>query len=102
MNKTQLVDCVKTKLGEGATKKQAEDALKAVLDAITESVAKDKVQIIGFGTFETKTRPARTGRNPRTGEEMKIAASTTLAFKPAAQFKKAVPAPKAKKCCKKK
>lgn len=102
MNKTQLVDCIQAKLGEGATKKQAEEALKAVLGAISDSVQKDKVQLVGFGTFEMKTRAARIGRNPQTGKEMKIAASTTLAFKPSSVFKKEVKPCKTKKCCKKK
>ena len=97
MNKTELVDCIQAKMGEGATKKCAEAALKAVLDAVSESVRKEKVQIIGFGTFEMKQRAARTGRNPRTGKEMKIPASTTLAFKPSSVFKKAP----AKAACKK-
>ncbi len=105
MNKTQLVDCIQAKLGTDATKKCAETALKAVLDAITESVKKEKVQLVGFGTFEMKTRAARTGRNPQTGAAMKIAASSTLAFKPSSTFKTVVkPAKKAcaKKSCKKK
>ena len=87
MNKTQLVNSIHAKLGEGATKKCAEAALSAVLDSITAAVKKgDKVQLIGFGTFEMKTRAARTGRNPQTGAA--IAASTTLAFKPSSVFKK--------------
>ena len=101
MNKTQLVDCIQAKLGEGATKKCAEAALSAVLASITDAVkGGDKVQLIGFGTFEMKTRPERTGRNPQTGKEMTIAASTTLAFKPSSTFKTVV-APKKKGCAKK-
>lgn len=105
MNKTQLVDAIQAKLGEGASKKCAETALAAVLGAITDSVKKEKVQLVGFGTFEMKTRAARTGRNPQTGAAMKIAASTTLSFKPSSTFKTVVkPAKKtcAKKSCKKK
>ncbi len=104
MNKTQLVDKIQEKLGEDVTKKSAELALKAVLDSISEAVAKEKVQIIGFGTFEMKKRAARTGRNPQTGKTMKIAASQTLGFKPSSVFKKALPTPKAasKKSSKKK
>lgn len=98
MNKTQLVDCIQARLGEGATKKCAEAALNAVLGAIKDAVAAEKVQLVGFGTFEMKTRAARTGRNPRTGAAMKIAASQTLSFKPSSAFKSAVPA---KKNCKK-
>ena len=88
MNKTQLVDLIQAKLGKEATKKCAESALAAVLCAISTAVKKDKVQLVGFGTFEMKTRAARTGRNPQTGAAMKIAASTTLAFKPSSIFKK--------------
>lgn len=105
MNKTQLVDCIQAKLGEGATKKCAEMALAAVLSAISDSVKKEKVQLIGFGTFEMKTREARTGRNPRTGAEMKIPASSSLSFKPSSTFKTQIkPGKKAcvKKSCKKK
>ena len=61
MNKTQLVDEIQAKLGDGATKKCAEAALSAVLDSITAAVkGGEKVQLIGFGTFELKTRAART------------------------------------------
>lgn len=106
MNKTQLVDAIQAKLGEGASKKCAETALSAVLGAIADSVKKDeKVQLVGFGTFEMKTRAARTGRNPQTGAAMQIAASKTLSFKPSSTFKTVVkPAKKAcaKKSCKKK
>lgn len=100
MNKTQLVDAIQAKLGEGASKKCAETALSAVLGAITDSVKKDKVQLVGFGTFEMKTRAARTGRNPQTGEAMQIAASKTLSFKPSSTFK-TVEKPAKKTCAKK-
>ncbi len=99
MNKTQLVDCIQAKLGEGATRKCAEAALSAVLESISESVRKEKVQLIGFGTFEMKSRAARMGRNPQTGAAMKIAASSTLSFKPSSAFKVVE---KKKGCCKKK
>lgn len=88
MNKTQLVDSIQAKLGEGATKKCAEKALNAVLAAIGDAArAGDKVQLVGFGTFAMKKRSARSGRNPQTGAVMKIAASTTLAFKASSTFK---------------
>lgn len=87
MNKTQLIDAVKQELGEGATKACAAKALEATLNAITKAVATEKVQIIGFGTFETKKRPARTGRNPRTGEAMQIPASSVVSFKPSSSLK---------------
>ena len=99
MNKTQLVDSIQVKLGEGATKKCAEAALNAVLAAISDAArAGEKVQLIGFGTFAMKERGARTGRNPQTGAVMKIAASSTLAFKASSAFKTVKkPASKAKK-----
>lgn len=87
MNKTQLIDAIKQELGEGATKQCAAKALEATLKAITTAVATEKVQIIGFGTFETKKRPARTGRNPRTGEAMEIPASSVVSFKASSSLK---------------
>ncbi len=87
MNKTQLIAVIKDLLGEDATQKCAAAALNATLTAITQSVAKEKVQLIGFGTFETKKRPARTGRNPRTGATMQIAASEVVTFKPSSALK---------------
>ncbi len=92
MNKSELVESIygklQEKLGEGATKKCADAALNAVLDSITEAVKKgEKVQLIGFGTFEVKQRAARTGHNPRTKEKIQIPASSTLAFKPSSIFK---------------
>ncbi len=80
MNKGELVAALaaKTEL----SKKDSEAALNGLLDVIGETIAKgEKVQLIGFGTFESKTRPARTARNPRTGAEVKIAASKAPAFK---------------------
>ncbi len=68
MNKAQLIELIQKKLGADTTKKHAEEALAAVLESIKEGVqSAGKVQIIGFGTFATKTREARTGRNPKTG-----------------------------------
>ena len=80
MNKGELVAALaaKTEL----SKKDSEAALNALIDVIGDTIAKgEKVQLIGFGTFESKARPARTARNPRTGEEVKIAASKAPAFK---------------------
>ncbi|MBR2662881.1 MAG: HU family DNA-binding protein [Clostridia bacterium] len=80
MNKGELVAALaaKTEL----SKKDSEAALNGLLDVIGETIAKgEKVQLIGFGTFESKTRPARTARNPRTGAEVKIAASKAPVFK---------------------
>ena len=101
MNKTQLVESIKAKLGEGATKKCAETALNAVLTSIGDAARQDeKVQLIGFGTFYMRKRAARTGRNPKDGSEMKIPGSSTLAFKPSSSFK--VVEKPAKKCATKK
>jgi DNA-binding protein HU-beta len=89
MNKTELRDAVAEATGLSGT--QAESALNAVLDAITSALASgDKVTLTGFGTFETRERAARTGRNPQTGEELEIAATTAPAFKAGAQLKQAV------------
>ena len=80
MNKSELVASVAEK--SGLTKKDAEKALNAFVEVVTETLkAGDKVQLVGFGTFESKERPARTARNPRTGEEITIAASKTASFK---------------------
>lgn len=89
MNKTQLSDAVAEKAGLSGA--QADAALDAVLTSITDAVAAgDKVTIPGFGTFEARERSARTGRNPQTGAEIEIAATTAPAFKAGAAFKKAV------------
>ena len=80
MNKTDLVAAVAQKAE--LTKKDAEKAINAFTAAITEALVEgDKVQLVGFGTFEVRTRDARTGKNPRTGEVIKIAASKVPAFK---------------------
>ena len=80
MTKANIVDAVATKTG--VTKKAAEAAVNAALEAVTEALkAGDKVQLVGFGTFEAKERPARVARNPRTGEEITIEASKTASFK---------------------
>ena len=79
MNKTQLIDVVATKTG--LKKKEADAAVSATIEAIAEALkAGDKVQLIGFGTFEVKERAAREGRNPKTGETMTIAASKRPVF----------------------
>jgi len=88
MNKADLIEAVQKALGKDATKRAADEAVEAVLDAITKGIKKDKkVQIIGFGTFEVKTRAARMGRNPKTGEAMKIAKSKSVGFKPSSVLK---------------
>lgn len=73
------------------TQAQAKAAVDTALEAIVAAVAAgDRVQLPGFGTFESRERSARTGRNPRTGEELAIAASVAPAFKPASAFKERV------------
>ena len=80
MNKTELVAAVAEKAG--LQKKDAEKAVVAFISSVSDAlVAGDKVQLVGFGTFETRTREARTGKNPRTGEAINIAASKVPAFK---------------------
>jgi DNA-binding protein HU-beta len=101
MNKSELIDAVaaKTEL----TKAAAGQAVEVVLDTIAEAVAKgDSVSVIGFVSFEASQRAARTGKNPRTGEALKIAASTVPAFKPGKAFKDKVAAGAGKKAGKKK
>ena len=89
MNKTELVNAVALK--SELTKKDAEKAVSAVLDAIKEAVAAgDKVQLIGFGTFEARERAARDCRNPRTGETIKVESTKFPAFKAGQGFKDVV------------
>ncbi|HNT29624.1 MAG TPA: HU family DNA-binding protein [bacterium] len=79
MNKTELIDYIANEAN--LTKKAASDALAATIGAIGKTLKKGgKVQITGFGTFMTRKRKAREGRNPRTGATIKIAASTVPAF----------------------
>lgn len=80
MNKQELVSAIAE--NANLSKKDAEAALKAFIGAVEKSLKKgDKVQLVGFGTFEAKKRAARIGRNPQTGAEMKIAASKVPSFK---------------------
>ena len=80
MNKTELVAAMAEQAG--ISKKDAEAALKAFTDTVSKELKKGgKVQLVGFGTFETSTRAASTGRNPQTGKEMKIKASKAPKFK---------------------
>lgn len=90
MNKGELVDAISTKTE--MTKKQADLALTAALDSIMEAVSGgDKVTLVGFGTFEPRTRSARTGRNPRTGQPIEIPAATFPAFSAGKAFKEKFP-----------
>ena len=80
MNKTELVDAIAKQAG--LSKKDSEAAVKAFTDVVGKALKKgDKIQLVGFGTFEVSKRPARTGRNPQTGAEMKIKASKAPKFK---------------------
>lgn len=89
MNKTELIASVAEK--SGITKKDADAAVSATIDAITEAlVSGDKIQLVGFGTFEVRARSARTGRDPRTNKTINIAASKAPAFKAGKALKDAV------------
>jgi len=89
MNKSDLIAAVAAKTGE--TKKNAEASINAVVDVIAETLAKgDKIQLVGFGSFEVRSRAARKGRNPQTGKEMKIAAKKAPVFKAGKALKDAV------------
>ena len=95
MNKTELIAAVAEKTA--LTKAASGKAVDAVVAAITEELKKgEKVTLIGFGTFETRNRAARTGRNPQTGKEIKIKASKAPAFKAGKALKEAVNSPKKK------
>lgn len=88
MNKTELIAQIAEK--SGLSKKDAEKALSAAIASITEAVCNnEKVQLVGFGSFELKCREARTGRNPRTREAIEIPATRTPIFKAGKAFKDA-------------
>ena len=89
MNKQELIDAVASDVG--ISKSAAAETINAVLDAVSKAVAGgDSVQLIGFGTFATGERSARTGRNPQTGETIEIAAAKTVKFAAGKAFKDAV------------
>ena len=89
MNKSELIAAIAAKTG--ATKKDAEATLNAFVDVVTESLVKgDKVQLVGFGSFEVRKRAARKGRNPQTKEEIKIPASKAPVFKAGKALKELV------------
>ena len=89
MNKAHLIAAIAAKTGE--TKKSAEASVNAFVDVITESLVEgDKVQLVGFGSFEVRKRAARKGRNPQTKEEIKIPASKAPVFKAGKALKDAV------------
>lgn len=89
MNKTDLINNISEK--SGLAKKDVESVLNGFLGEVTDAL-KDgkKVQLIGFGTFETRERAGRTGRNPQTGKAIEIPASTVPAFKAGSKLKEAV------------
>ena len=89
MNKTELVAAIAEQAG--LSKKDAESALKAFVEVVTDELKKgDKVQLVGFGTFEVSERAAREGRNPRTGETMQITACKAPKFKAGKALKDAI------------
>ena len=89
MNKTELITAVAEK--SGLSKKDAEKALAAVVDSLTDAMVKgDKVQLVGFGSFESKTRAARMGRNPKPKETIEIPATRVPVFKAGKALKDAV------------
>ncbi len=97
MNKEELVQEVAKKAK--VTQKEAADVINAWMETVEKTVAKGKkVTLVGFGTFEARKRAARTGRNPQTGKEIKIAAKTVPAFSAGKKFKEAV---NCKSCAKK-
>ena len=89
MNKTEFINAVAAK--EGIEKKCAEKAVNAVFATIADELAKgEKIQLVGFGTFEIRERAEKQGRNPRTGETMTVPASKVPAFKAGKAIKDAV------------
>ena len=89
MNKSDLIAAVAAKTGD--TKKNAEASINALIDVIAESLKDgEKIQVVGFGSFEVRERAVRKGRNPQTGKEMKIAAKKAPVFKAGKALKDAV------------
>jgi len=96
VNKSELIAALTAKTA--LSKKDAEKVLNAFVDSVSASLIKgEKVQLIGFGTFDVKSRPARTARNPRTGAEIKIKASKAPTFKAGKALKDKVNTPAKKK-----
>lgn len=96
MNKSELIEA--TAKAADISKAAADRALSAMIDAVVKAVSKgDTVTLVGFGTFKSAKRAARTGKNPKTGEPLKIAATTVPKFSAGAGFKAAVAGKKAKK-----
>ncbi|MCU0809456.1 MAG: HU family DNA-binding protein [Thiobacillaceae bacterium] len=96
MNRKELVEALAAKTE--STKADAERAVAGLIDIVTATLKKgDSITLVGFGTFEVRKRAARTGRNPKTGEELKIKAAKVPAFKAGATLKATVNGTKAKK-----
>jgi DNA-binding protein HU-beta len=96
MNKSEMIDIAASEAD--ISKAAAGKALDAMINAVVSAVAKgDSVTLVGFGTFKSSKRAARTGRNPQTGKEIEIAATTVPRFTPGASFKSAVAGKKAAK-----
>ena len=90
MTKAELIDAVQV-AGDFATKADAKCAVEAVFEAVEAALVNgEEVRVPGFGTFKTKERAARQGRNPQTGASLKIPARTVVSFKPAAALKESV------------
>lgn len=88
MNKTDMINAMAAKTG--LSKKDSEASLNAFIEVVTDGIAKgEKIQLVGFGTFEVSERSARTGRNPQTGKEITIPAKMSPRFKAGAVLKKA-------------
>ena len=89
MNRKELIDALASKTD--STKADAERSIAAIIDIVTATLKKgDSISLVGFGSFEVRKRAARTGRNPKTGAELKIKASKVPAFKAGATLKAAV------------
>jgi DNA-binding protein HU-beta len=89
MNRKELIDALASKTD--STKADAERSIAAIIDIVTATLKKgDSISLVGFGSFEVRKRAARTGRNPKTGAELKIKASKVPAFKAGATLKDAV------------
>jgi len=89
MNKAQLIEHVRKTLS--SSKADAERSVNAVVEGISKGLKKEKsVQLVGFGSFTVKKRKARTGRNPQTGEKIRIKASKTVGFKPGKALKEKI------------
>ena len=89
MNKGELIEAIAKDVG--VSKTAAGNVLDSTIDAMMRALGKgDRITLVGFGTFSVSTRQARSGRNPKTGEPIKIPASKTVKFKPGSAFKQAV------------